>query len=89
MKKPRIRTRQYLDWVEIRPYLTSKYPELKLEKALGLLADRGNFHNGCFVSLEDREDMYEPEVEALAKAVFKEWPQAVDKYNAIELWIWW
>ncbi len=89
--KPKVKTKKYLDWVELRPYLQKKHPELKLDKVLHLLAEYGDFCNGCFKSVENpegNEGMWEPPIEALAAVLFKEFPDAAEG-DEIELYIWW
>lgn len=89
MKKPSIKTKTYLDWIEVSSYLKKKYPKLKID--LGKLFD--DIHNGCFKSVErpdpEEPDMYEPEMVAFAESLFEEFPNAVDHYDTIELYVWW
>lgn len=89
--KPKVKTKKFLDWVELKPYLKKKYPELKLDKIVGLFADYGDFCNGCFKSVENpegNEGAYEPDIEALSKVLFKEFPDAAEN-DDINLYIWW
>jgi hypothetical protein len=89
MKRPAIKTKRYLDWIEVRSYLAKKYPGLKMD--LGKLFD--DIHNGCFKSVErpdpEEPDMFDPEMTKFAEALFEEFPDAVGHYDDIEIYIWW
>ncbi len=88
MVKPKVRTKKFLDWVELRPFLEKK--GIKLDKVLGLISEYGDFHNGCDVPLErPSPSMYEPPVQKLAELLFEEFPDAVDGDDTITLHIWW
>jgi hypothetical protein len=87
--KPKVSTRKYLDWVDLKPYLQKKHPKLKLDKCIGLFAEHGDFHNGCFIPIEQDPGQYEPEIEDLTAVIFKEFPDAVQADGTIDLYIWW
>lgn len=90
--KPEVKTKKFLDWVELKPYLKKKYPMLKLDKIISIFADGGDFCNGCFKSVENpegNEGMWEVDIEALAAVLFKEFPDAVADDGDIDLYLWW
>lgn len=92
MKKPNMRTKNYLDWPDVRRYL-EKEKEFDRDKIWDFFM-RGDLHNGCFVTL-CLEEIINPEeknpkaVMWFAQKLFDIWPEAVGKYGDIELYVWW
>ncbi len=87
MKKPKVHVKKFLDWVELTPYLKEK--GIKRDDVVGLVAEHGDFHNGCDVPFEQGEDIYEPPVQKMVDLLFKEFPDAVEDDDTITIHFWW
>lgn len=87
VKKPQVRTKKFLDWIELKPFLEKN--GIKTDRILSLIADYGGVHNGSFHGFERPEPgMYEPPIQKLVEFLFEQFPDAVEG-EAIELHIWW
>lgn len=90
--KPKVKNRPYLDWIELKKYFGTKYPEIDCRKVISLLADGGGVHNGCYQTFENPEgceNLFEPEIAEFSKVLFTEFPDAENEYGDISVWIWW
>ena len=87
MRKPKVRTKKFLDWVELKPYLQEN--EIKVDKVVGLVAEHGDFHNGCDIPFEMGESIYEPPVQKMVELLFERFPDAVDDDDTITIHFWW
>lgn len=92
MRKPKVRTKKYLDWQDIEPYF-SKMKGFNIDPIWDYFMQR-DFHNGCFVMLElhtilDPDEEVHKDVQWFVKKLYEKWPSAFDRSKTVELYVWW